>query len=244
VQFTEAASTNCASLIYSFGDSTTSSASDPNHCYNTPGSYSVSISCTDNIGCTGTTLVSNLINVYQTPVASFTIAPSTIIAPNTNVTVTDQSTGGGTIAWNFGDPLSGFNNVGTGSPETHSYVAEGDYCIEMVADNNGCRDTAKNCLIVIEDATVFIPNVFTPNGDGENDAFLITTTGVKDLVCDIYDRWGLLVAHFDGVTSAWDGKTKNGKLAPDGTYFYILRITAINEKVTDLSGYLQLLSAK
>jgi gliding motility-associated-like protein len=244
VQFNEAAGTNCASVLYSFGDTATSTTSDPSHCYTASGTYSVTITCTDNNSCTGTTLVSNLITVYDIPVASFTIAPATIVAPNTDVTFTDQSTGGGSVSWNFGDPLSGFDNFGTGSPETHSYAAEGEYCIEMVANNNGCLDTAKNCLIVIQDASVFIPNVFTPNGDGENDSFLITNYGVKALECDIYDRWGLLIAHFDGTTSFWDGKTKNGKLAPDGTYFYVLKITAINEKVSDFSGYIQLLRSK
>jgi gliding motility-associated-like protein len=241
VTFDETASTNCASLVYAFGDDSTSVSSNPTHCYQDPGTYSVTITCTDLNSCVGTTVVTNLINVYAVPVASFTLTPGAVIAPNTSVTVTDMSTGGGDPFWEFGDPASGANNVGTGSPESHTYAQEGNYCITLISDNNGCRDTAKSCLLVIDDATVFIPNIFTPNSDGNNDLWKITTTGVKELTCEIYDRWGLKIATFDGTTSGWDGKTKNGKLAPDGTYFYVVRIVAINDKLTEKSGYLQLL---
>jgi gliding motility-associated-like protein len=244
VQFNETPSTSCSSVTYDFGDGTTGSSFDPLHCFNTAGQFSVTITCTDGNNCTGTTTVSNYITAYEVPVANFTMNPNSFAEPGQAVTFTDVSTGGGSSFWNFGDPGSGVDSIDSGSPASHIFAEEGYYCITLVANNNGCVDTAKNCIVVIGDATLFIPNVFTPNGDNDNDVWYITTTGVKELTCEIYDRWGLKIATFDGTTSGWDGKTKSGALSADGTYYYVVHVTAFNNKLTEKAGYLQLLRAK
>lgn len=241
VQFSEAVGTNCASLVYDFGDGSDTTVSDPLHCFNNPGQYDVTITCTDVNNCTGTTTVANYITVYEYPDAAFTVSPFGISEPGNTITFTDVSTGGGTVTWDFDDPASGVDSAGSGSPVTHIFGNEGTYCVSMIANNNNCRDTANYCVIIMDDATLFVPNVFTPNNDGDNDTWYITHTGVKNLTCEIYDRWGLKIATFDGTTSAWDGKTKGGALSADGTYYYILNVVAFNEKVTKKQGYIQLL---
>lgn len=249
VNFNETGSATCNSVIYYFGTTGDSATvSSPNYCFANPGSYDVTIVCQDNNGCIGTSTVTNAVTVNAVPVANFTVSPGGAIAPNTSATFTDISTGGGTASWDFGDIGSGASNFDSGTPVSHTYANEGDYCIEMISDNAGCVDTARQCIIVIGDATIVIPNVFTPNGDGTNDVWIITTTGVAELTGEVYDRWGLKMSdiRFDATTGYgyWDGKAKNGKYASDGTYYYIMNVTGFNGKTYDEKGYIQLIQGK
>ena len=83
--------------------------------------------------------------------------------------------------------------------------------------------------------------MFTPNGDGKNDVFFITTTAVKELTCAIYDRWGLKVAEWNTAAGNWNGLAQNGKAAKDGVYYYIVTIVAADGKESTEKGFLQLL---
>ena len=115
----------------------------------------------------------------------------------------------------------------------------------MISSNvSGCADTTSECVTIANDATIFIPNVFTPNNDGVNDIFYFKTTSVKDLTCTIYDRWGLKIAEWtvnDNATSGWDGRSTSGIEATDGVYFFIMKANTVNNKVIEEKGFVQLL---
>ncbi len=243
VNFFESSSI-CPNVIYDFGDGDSTTISAPNHCYDTPGSYSVTLYCIAANGCIGSLTVPNMITVYPIPVADFTYSPSSPIAPNTIVTFTDITVGGTSSFWTFDDPSSS-SNTSTSTTATHSYNAEGDYCITLVSSNaGGCIDTAKYCIIIVGEATIFIPNVFSPNGDSNNDLFLVTSTNVREITYDIYDRWGLKIASYNGITGGWNGETKNGKMAPDGVYYYVLKAVADNGKEISQEGFIHLFSER
>ncbi len=82
----------------------------------------------------------------------------------------------------------------------------------------------------MEKFTVLVPNVFTPNQDGTNDLFYIHTEGVKEMRAEIYDRWGLKMHEWNGLTGSWNGETLGGMPAPDGTYYYIINLTDLVDK--------------
>jgi gliding motility-associated-like protein len=65
-----------------------------------------------------------------------------------------------------------------------------------------------------------IPNVFTPNSDGINDAFVIEGTDLQTLRVNITDRSGKIIHEWNNLHGFWDGKYKNGDAAPSGIYFY------------------------
>ncbi|MCW3072138.1 MAG: C-terminal target protein [Bacteroidetes bacterium] len=242
VQFTESVSTTCSSLSYDFGDGATSGSSNPTHCYTAAGTYGYSITCTDANGCVGTTTVPAAISVSPVPVAAMSVSPSGVVPANTAITFTDISTSGGSQAWDFGDPASA-SNTSFLSSDIHTYANEGTYCVTLVSANtSGCADTASECIVVANDATVNIPNIFTPNGDGNNDVFFISSTGVKELTCTIYDRWGLKIAELSSVNAGWDGRTTSGNIASDGVYYFILDIKGLNDKTIEKQGFVQLLS--
>ncbi|MFZ5555040.1 MAG: gliding motility-associated C-terminal domain-containing protein [Bacteroidota bacterium] len=96
-----------------------------------------------------------------------------------------------------------------------------------VTDNNGCTDTDSVYLDIIESNGYlgFIPNVFSPNGDGINDEFRIS--GISDVCSDelhveIYNRWGQLLFISDDPEFRWEGSFE-GKKVPDGVYFVLFK---------------------
>ena len=118
----------------------------------------------------------------------------------------------------------------------------------MIASNiGGCADTSSECFTIADEATLSIPNIFTPNNDGENDIFYFTTTSVKELTCDIYDRWGLKIADWIATNDAvngWDGRTTSGVIATDGVYYFVMKANTLNNKIIEQTGFIHLLTEK
>lgn len=88
---------------------------------------------------------------------------------------------------------------------------------------------------------VTIPTVFSPNDDGVNDIFKITSQNIATLNCKIYDRWGILVNELTKVNEGWNGRTTSGLLCKVGVYYYVLNATGTDGAATDTKGFVQLL---
>ena len=83
---------------------------------------------------------------------------------------------------------------------------------------------------IISKVEVFLPNAFTPNGDGINDVLLVQGKGIKLIkTFRIYNRWGELVFETTDLTEAWDGMHK-GKLQDVGTFVYYITAKDILNK--------------
>jgi gliding motility-associated-like protein len=93
-----------------------------------------------------------------------------------------------------------------------------------------CVLTARTRVVVLNticaNNEVFIPNTFTPNGDGLNDKFFIRGNGVQKIELSIYNRWGELVYESDDIKAGWDGVYK-GKPADPGVFAYYVKIYCI-----------------
>lgn len=90
-------------------------------------------------------------------------------------------------------------------------------------------------------ATLNIPNVFTPNGDGVNDLFTIQSEAIENMTCVVFNRWGVKVAEFKQPGQGWDGRTISGQDAAEGVYYYILSGMRVNGEAIHEKGFLQLL---
>lgn len=88
--------------------------------------------------------------------------------------------------------------------------------------------------------SVIVPNVFTPNNDGINDAFKIATKNIESLNCSVYNRWGSLVGNLNSPDDTWDGKNNAGKACEDGVYYFVLTAKGKDEKAYTQSGYITL----
>ena len=93
----------------------------------------------------------------------------------------------------------------------------------VVTDGNGCKDTVQYRVFVCDKSKVYVPNAFTPNGDGANDVFGVVPHEGAEVInlLRVYNRWGQKVYEGSGQNAQWDGKIGD-KAAPSDTYVWIL----------------------
>ncbi|RYY93545.1 MAG: gliding motility-associated C-terminal domain-containing protein, partial [Chitinophagaceae bacterium] len=87
---------------------------------------------------------------------------------------------------------------------------------------------------------VFVPNVFTPNGDGRNDQLMVYATALQSMEFRVYDQWGNEVFRATDPKAAWDGSYR-GQRAPVGVYVYALKAVLPDGKVVTKKGSINLL---
>ncbi|MFI5148449.1 MAG: gliding motility-associated C-terminal domain-containing protein [Bacteroidia bacterium] len=168
----------------------------------------------------------------------FTADSTTGYAPfNVNFT-SNGSANAITWTWSFGDGATG-----SGQNPSHVYPTAGTYTATCTAtDANGCSNTYQIVITVLDlPSWIYVPNVFTPNGDGKNDVYLIGSQGLTEFDMKIYDRWGVELAEIHNAGEGWDGRTKAGLLAADGTYYYVLHAVGTDKKIYDKQGFFQLI---
>jgi len=123
-----------------------------------------------------------------------------------------------------GNGISYFWDLGNGvtssifEPST-TYINDGTFNITLlVTDQNGCSSSDIITINVIGISSLIIPNIFTPNGDGNNDNFSIKSKNILSIDVQIFNRWRQKLYSWNNIGGFWDGKN-----APDGTYFYIIK---------------------
>ncbi len=129
----------------------------------------------------------------------------------------------------------------------HFFTQGGVFEVCLIAYNNlpQCADTVCKTIFIDhnEEISIFIPNVFTPNGDNENDNFVIQLIGaelLESLEVEVFNRWGQQVGSWKfpsptlGELTIWNGTTTTGKKASEGTYFYVVTYTTkAGETITE-----------
>jgi gliding motility-associated-like protein len=184
-------------------------------------------------GCLQGVAVSTFTIEVLNPQASFAFDPNGGTPP-LDVNFTNTSIGATSFVWNFGD-----GNTSTNINPTNNYTAEGAYDVVLTAKIQSSDSVCKTS--VKETVTMFkwnIPNVFTPNGDGTNDVFGIKSIGVKEIDGEIFNRWGTKVHEWHNQDDGWNGKDRStGADCPTGTYYYIIKITDINNKYTLIKDF-------
>jgi gliding motility-associated-like protein len=220
-------STTTAGSTYSwnFGDGGTSVLQDPNHCYNTPGTYSVSLTVTSAAGCTATFTNNNWISIYPEPVASFTANPTTTTLLDPTVVFTDHSQGASTWNWTFGDILNGTSTL---QDPAYTYADTGFHTVTLIVTNQfGCVDTAVLSIYIREEFTFYAPNSFTPNKDDKNTVFIPKGIGIDDEGYNmwIFDRWGNMIFHSTDLNTGWDGRANGGaNIAQEDVYVWLVEL--------------------
>ena len=111
----------------------------------------------------------------------------------------------------------------------------------VVVDNGGCVGTASVLVKVYKGPTYYIPNAFTPNGDGLNDIFQATPPGIKSTdFFRVYNRFGQMVFEAKKNGQGWDG-TYLGKPQPIGVYLWMIRGVDKFGKVVEMKGTVTLI---
>jgi len=210
---------------WSFGDGNTSTAQNPAHVYARPGGpQQVVLISKSQLGCRDTA-VKTLPMPYFDPFAG----NDTIIV--LGYPYTFNGSGSQFYQWSPTDYLSDPNirNPSASFPDTgrYTYVLTG-------SSEEGCVGTDTIEIWVVAYDNIFVPNAFSPNGDGVNDMLMPRIVGYSNInFFRIYNRYGQQV--FNSANEnypAWDG-TYNGQTAELGTYFWVINVTAANgEKIT------------
>ena len=86
-----------------------------------------------------------------------------------------------------------------------------------------------NEVEIIPPMSLYIPNTFTPNGDGLNDTFGVAGEAIKDINIQIFNRWGQLIYETNDPEKGWDGRL-NGEYVPAGAYVYYLKFDNVDDK--------------
>lgn len=216
VTFNAGATIASTNWQWDFGDAQTGIGQTPVNCFKSEGIYTVSLTAISALGCTHTVQKNDLITVYEIPKAMFTAEPKETTLSNPLITVSNQSVGAEEFLWRFGD-----TQTSKLIEPNHAYEEVGNYCIWLIAKNDfGCVDSTKDCVKITPNYTLFIPNSFTPNGDGLNDIFIPEAKSVKDYEMNIFNRWGIQVFTTRQLEIGWDGGTE-----PQGAFNYVITVT-------------------
>ena len=204
----------------------------------TPGStQTYTVTGTDANGCVNTDQIT--VTIVPIPVAVVS-ADVTEGFPDLTVNFDNNSLNATSYNWYFGNGAQVNSNNTSG--QQYVYTSPGEYLVVLTASNGSCADTDSLLIVVnpLPDPIVVIPNIFTPNGDNNNDTFFLTVSYVKSVKVTIVNRWGDKMCIYDGVQAYWDG-TVNGNIASDGVYFFTYEIEGINGKVLTGQGNIQLI---
>jgi gliding motility-associated-like protein len=148
-----------------------------------------------------------------------------------------------TAVWNFGNGKT--TTLSSVAPASVVYNQPGTYTVTMYVAKGSCLEILSKVIQVDIPSQVVIPNVFTPNGDGVNDLFILQrANNLSEVSIRIFDRWGEIVYELENTDKGqieWDGNNQYGKPVPDGTYFYILTATGRDGANYDKKGSISLL---
>lgn len=160
------------------------------------------------VGCTGTSSV-DLINPNEV-IANFIATPEVTTVENPLVNFINLSTNNIINNWDFG-------GIGNSSEISPSYVfpsnEPGIYNVCLtVANNNNCEDSICQAITINDGLIYYIPNAFSPDGDGINDIFIPILNNFDENTYEllIFNRWGELIFQSTTISEGWDGSYTKG----------------------------------
>ena len=240
VPFTDSSYISSGSVVawaWDFGDGSTSNIQNPVHNYTASGNFTVTLTVTSDSGCTNTISLNNEVTVYPGPDAEFEADPALQTILNPNFDFINLSSGGLTYAWTFGDGGSS-----TQFEPSYTYRDTGNYMVTLwVTNAYGCLDSVQHPVRVDPIFSWWIPNAFTPNGDGMNEGFNVTGEYIVNVELSVFNRWGDRIFYSEGRNNLpWDGSVEGRpEPAQEGVYVFQVRVKDVwgmfHEKVGHVS---------
>ncbi len=230
------------SYFWEFGDGFTSTMMNPTHNYPSHGNYMVSLTVTDDNGCTAQAINAAFVTVFPQAQAIFNVDNTEVSSLDPVVNFSNYSINANTFIWSFGD-----GNGSIQANPSYEYDEAGYYTVTLYASNPfGCMDSTFITIHVKPDFDIFVPNTFTPDGDNHNNTFYAKGYGIseKGFTLQIYNRWGDLVFESHDMDAHWDGIINtegNQRYAQDGTYTWVIFYQDLEEKRHRAEGHVNLL---
>ena len=219
--------------IWGFGDGESGFSCDSiTHEFSEPGCYDITLMVTSPEGCTNTMTYNNFVCAEEAPDVNFMSTPLSTDITNPQITFINQTEGVNEYRWDFG----GYGSSNLINP-TFSFPTDRgrsyEVCLEATS-SAGCVDTTCQEVLITEEFTLYVPNAFTPDGDGFNDYFGAVVKGYEmtEFQMLIYNRNGELVFESVNPDAMWDGRHR-GNDAPQGVYVWkvVVRESNNGEKI-------------
>jgi gliding motility-associated-like protein len=195
------------------------------------------ITITDSRGCTFVQDY-NVSNNHYTPPLQAVAQPPVIYSGQSSQLIA-QSSGNHHYVWSPSSSLSNAyvkNPIATPS-QTTTYTV-------TLTDANGCTNIDTVVVTVLDvicrEPYIYVPNAFTPNGDGQNDILYVHADMATDLYFAIYDRWGEKLFETTNKLVGWDGKYKGKPLDP-AVFVYYLKVTCLDKLQFEKKGNITLI---
>jgi len=215
---------------WNFGDGSQSEISfdqNPVHTFTNDGLYDITLTITSPHGCINSYTYQDMIRVYPTPDARFIFSPLAPSIVDPEVLFTNLSIDADMYIWAFGD-----GDSSNAQNPYHWYHHNGNYLAELIAlTSYGCKDTARSYIPIRDEYTFYAPTYISPDNDDLNDIFYVIGNGItaKNFKMYIYDRWGEIIYETDQYDPndppkyGWDGRAKDRKEVPIGTYTWLVK---------------------
>ena len=172
-----------------------------------------SVLITDTLNCSTTGLVE--VTLYDSP--ALDAGHNLVIWLGEEVRLNPSGTG--TFVWTLNDSMSCTACV---NPIVNP--TEDTYYVVTLTDSNNCKSVDSVEVQIFQDGLLYVPNAFTPNGDGVNDLFGALGHDIDEFKLQIFDRWGLLVFESTNINEFWDG-VYLGEPAVMDTYVWKVQYT-------------------
>ena len=223
------------SLIYNWnlGDNNSINIQNPSYSYINPGTYTVTLTVITTSGCidTSTFIYPNAVEVVAYPTAGLIAEPNEASIFSPEISFSDTSKLANYCALRISD--------GTYIEDcdyTHTFKDTGYFKVTQIVKNElNCADSVTLTVYIFPEYRMFIPDAFSPNGDGLNDNFKPSTIGLKEYNFEIYDRWGEQIFETNGSADSWDGSFKGNK-SPQGVYVYLLKVLDVKGRSHTYNG--------
>ena len=216
---------NFQSRLWEFGDGQTDTVQSPIHTYDTVGVFTVKLTVYNNI--TGNSVEKTIV-VRKRPEAiiqvgrypTYTVNDTLYFSDNKilhkSISVVDS------LDYTYNWIIDNDTLLDTITYISNYYENIGTYVCKLeVIAFAGCSDTTSQKFVIEEKTN--IANIFTPNGDGQNDIFIIKTDGYSTYEFTVYSRYGTVVYTQTSQKIWWDGRNSAGDEVRQGTYFYVLK---------------------
>ena len=235
------------SVYWNFGNSDAVSVGlTINHIYAEPGDFQIWVGVLYTDDSFIDSLATRSISISALPDASFAMNNMDATLVNSTVSFINQSAGAENYYWLFDTT----NRIGESFEENPVYAypnkQPNEYIVMLVAISDvGCEQTDFQKVIVSEDDHLYIPNSFTPNGDGINDFFYVQGKEIdtESYHLTIYDRWGHVVFDSTNLYERWNGSNNNGEFYVQTSIFNYRLIYKIRGAIElkEVSGSINLL---
>ncbi|MBL4703137.1 MAG: gliding motility-associated C-terminal domain-containing protein [Flavobacteriales bacterium] len=207
------------------GTPSASNAQNPGTiCFNVAGNYNIVQIVTSSFGIDTT---SSSIQVFDTPIIDAGIDVSVEFGESTVL----NATGAGLTGIYTWTPTTWLTC--SVCPTTISTPEETITYTVIAVDSNGCSATDNVSVVVNYDYLIWVPNIFSPNGDGNNDVLVVRGKGVESIQFSVFDRWGEKVFETTNLSAGWDGTFRGQKMNKAVFVYYLKGVFVDGQEFTD-----------